>query len=351
MIGNCRGVYPCSSQPCVSLGEVRDTTGSAIPEPDFVTDSSLVRAEHCVLVFDKEVVRVVQVRHIPTLVEVVGNALLHCQGVLLLHTTNIDAELGALELQLVVDDGLDPFGALLAVDVLENGAGADFVGEAEALFLATNLLLRLQLILVVDRRRLLRRRSLDRVGWQDLLDGQGALPEDADGAPVAGTVHADETESLQGHGFGVVVQVGVHELVRGHPLGEGAGVLPHVEVVLCLLPSHLIPRLLPRGVHVAAVEEGAASFVMHQVHAGGGAGFFSSGQCSIHKTWWLHLEGRGNGLTQLLLKLINTLVPFGRQLGVDLEGVGAAEEEHGCVEVFHLFFFVLNYKDDIFVWL
>ena len=93
---------------------------------------------------------------------------------------------------------------------------------------------------------------------KNLLNWQRSLPENTDRSPEAFLFHTNETESLEGHRLWIVVQVGVHELVGWDPLGEGASVLPHVEVVLSLLSGRLVSFLGAGGVHVASIEEGIA---------------------------------------------------------------------------------------------
>ena len=149
---------------------------------------------------------------------------------------------------------------------------------------------------------------LDKGGdiWQDLFDWERPLPEDANGAPEAPSVHTDEAESFEGHGLVVVVEVGIHELVGWNPLGEGAGVLPHVEVVLCLLTSVFVSALGSCGVHVAAIEEGATcGFVgEHLDFLANGASALTSIWILGHELWWHHNECRCEGLTQSLFLLL-----------------------------------------------
>ena len=142
--------------------------------------------------------------------------------------------------------------------------------------------------------------------WQDLFDWERPLPEDANGAPEAPSVHTDEAESFEGHGLVVVVDVGIHELVGWNPLGEGAGVLPHVEVVLCLLTSVFVSVLASCGVHVAAIEEGATcGFVgEHLDFLANGASALTSIWILGHELWWHHNECRCEGLTQSLFLLL-----------------------------------------------
>ena len=90
---------------------------------------------------------------------------------------------------------------------------------------------------------------------QDLLDWKWLLPQNTDGAPVASFVHSDEAESFQGHRIFIVIQVSIHELIGWNPFGEGAGMLPHVEIMLWLFACRIIPALLSSGVYVASVGE------------------------------------------------------------------------------------------------
>ena len=83
---------------------------------------------------------------------------------------------------------------------------------------------------------------------QDLLDRKWSLPENTDGAPEASFVHSDEAESFQGHRLFIVVQVSIHELIGWNPFGEGAGMLPHVEIVLWFFACRIITDLLSSGV-------------------------------------------------------------------------------------------------------
>ena len=100
--------------------------------------------------------------------------------------------------------------------------------------------------------------------WQDLLNWQRPLPENANAAPEAPSVHTNEAESLERHGIWIIVNVGIHELVGWYPFGVGTGVLPHVQVVLCLLTCLFISILLSRGVLVASIEECTATALKSQ---------------------------------------------------------------------------------------
>ena len=150
------------------------------------------------------------------------------------------------------------------------------------------------------------------------MDWQWSLPKDADGSPEALLLHTNETESLEGHGIGVVVQVGVHELVGWHPLGVGACMLPHVQVVLGLLARLLIPGLRTGRVHVAAVDEGAARSTERECLSWSWASSLGALWNSLgwHQFWWRHLERGGEGLTQLRLSLV--LLEWLEGLGIDL---------------------------------
>ena len=94
--------------------------------------------------------------------------------------------------------------------------------------------------------------------WQNLIYRQRSLPEHANGTPKAPPIHANEAEPFKGHGILVIVNIGVHELVRRYPLGKCASMLPHIQVVLRLLPGLLILSLLPRGVHITPIKERTA---------------------------------------------------------------------------------------------
>lgn len=76
------------------------------------------------------------------------------------------------------------------------------------------------------------------------------LPKNTNEPPVALLIRADEAESLQRHRLPIELDARVNKLIGRHPLGEGAGILPHVLVVLAAL-------LDARRVVVVAVIEGA----------------------------------------------------------------------------------------------
>ena len=42
-------------------------------------------------------------------------------------------------------------------------------------------------------------------------------------------VHAYEAEAFEGHGFCIVVEVGVHKLIRWNPLSVTTLALPHIK--------------------------------------------------------------------------------------------------------------------------
>lgn len=85
------------------------------------------------------------------------------------------------------------------------------------------------------------------LAWLDLVDFERCDPLDAYHTPEALLVHSDEAEALQRHGLGVVVFVGVQELVTWDPLGEGAGVFPMELVVFGPSFSDLLVSLLVVG--------------------------------------------------------------------------------------------------------
>ena len=94
--------------------------------------------------------------------------------------------------------------------------------------------------------------------WILLRDLEGGDPLDPHHAPKTLLVLPDEAESLQRHGLLIVnalqvlrvLLVAVQELVRRHPSGPGAGVLPEILVVDRLSFRHLHVVL---NVHVGSL--------------------------------------------------------------------------------------------------
>ena len=175
--------------------------------------------------------------------------------------------------------------------------------------------------------------DLDSGVWKDLLNWEWSLPENTNGSPEASLVHTNETESLESHGIGVVVQVGVHELVGWHPLGEGACMLPHVEISLGLLTGGLVPGLISSRVHIAAIKESSArcsgSQFLTRSWAFILAGVWQWLRC--HELWCFHVEGGGDGLTEFGLFVFEVL-------GIaNLGGTGACQQH--CRYFEHLHFF------------
>ena len=76
--------------------------------------------------------------------------------------------------------------------------------------------------------------------------------------------------------------------------------LPHVEVVLSLLSSGLIPSLRPGRIHVAAVKEGTAGFSTSELLSWLWASIGSSSwhALSSHQLWRRHLECCSKRLTK-----------------------------------------------------
>ena len=169
--------------------------------------------------------------------------------------------------------------------------------------------------------------------WKDLLDWQWSLPKDTDGAPEASLVHTDEAESLEGHLLWVVVETGVHELVGWHPLGESAGVLPHVKVVLGFLTSGLVSSGGSGCVHVAAIKESSLGAVVGEFSSSNWALILASisHTFSGHELWWSHVEGSGEGLSEL------SLVLFGGVALVNVDGGSVCKKQSGNVGHFHGF--------------
>ena len=169
--------------------------------------------------------------------------------------------------------------------------------------------------------------------WKDLLDWQWSLPEDTDRAPEASLVHTDEAESLEGHLLWVVVETGVHELVGWYPLGESTGVLPHVKVVLSFFTSILVSSGGASGVHVAAIKESTLGTVVGEFSSSNWALILASISHTFggHELWWSHVEGGGEGLSELCLVL------FGSVALVNMDGGSVCKKQSGNVGHFHGF--------------
>ena len=143
--------------------------------------------------------------------------------------------------------------------------------------------------------------SVGEQNWHVSGDTKWLLPEDTDDSPVAFLVCTDETEAAEVHFFGNklpsswVLDGIMQPLVRWRPLGEGAGVLPHVLVVLDTL-------LDTGGVVVVSRGEGVARF-----------GLIQEGDrlVGLPQVFWWHdnnswihvIKGRLHAVGQLLAQL------------------------------------------------